>query len=320
MTQVQSKNSIDIFHEFPEKKYIPLLPVQTFYRTSPLLKIAVNIVRISTNRDDKDIYQEKNGEWALTKKGLMKLMAAANIQIMKSQSTPPSPCRKCLEMARATKTPCQCNLCENRDDIAWEVTISVPDLTGGSRMVTASREFLCADERRKCKTDTQFQAIYAFRGAFAESKALNRALREALMLKASYKMEELSRPFAVPLVTLDMDEPDVRKAMIQRLASGKSLLYGNEEASSEHSNGDVFPEEVLCQSVISASSDDDFSAEENEIDPFVCEECGLPVVSFQDKNGNEWDPGKTIAYAQKTFGKRLCHRCLEKSITARKTA
>lgn len=92
-----SETALAIQKEYPQDKFNLLIPVKTIQELSPLHKLVINEVQIDSNLATKDVYQEKNKEFALTKKGLMKLMAAANIQIIDSHSVPTQKCNKCIE-------------------------------------------------------------------------------------------------------------------------------------------------------------------------------------------------------------------------------
>lgn len=311
--------SIQIFKDYPDNKFIPLVPVETLTQVSPLHKISVNVVQISSDKDEKDTYKEGNGEYALTKKALMKLMATANIQIVDSRSVVPSSCQRCLEMARATGKPCLCGPCECKNDIAWQVTIAVPDLSGGYRRVTATREFICADEKKKMKTEGQYNQAFAFRSAHTESKALNRALREALMIKSTYKPHELEKPFAVAVISPNFDDKELKSAMISRFAAGENALFGEVKEISSGNSGEVkaisAPKEEIVISAQEPEPEDNipFPGEEDMFSqkPIVeCHDCGAMLEAFTDAKGNEWTVERISAFSNDRFGKPLCVKCM----------
>lgn len=316
---MNDNTSIQIFKDYPDNKYIPLVPVQTLTQISPLHKISVNVVQISADKDEKDTYREGNGEYALTKKALMKLMATANIQIVDSKSVVPSSCQRCLEMAKATGKPCPCGPCECKNDVAWQVTIAVPDLSGGYRRVTATREFICADERGKMKTEGQYNQAFAFRSAHTESKALNRALREALMIKSTYKPHELEKPFAVAVISPNFDDKELKSAMISRFAAGENALFGEvKEISSGNSVGVKAisaPKEEIVISAQEPEPEDNipFPGEEDMFsqEPIIeCHDCGAMLEAFTDPKGNEWTVERISAFSTERFGKPLCVKCM----------
>lgn len=310
-----NENAIQIFKEYPKDKFLPLVPVQTITQISPLHRVNINVVQISTDERDRDTYKEKNGEYALTKKGLAKLMAAAGIQYVETKSVTPSSCQRCLDMAKATGKPCPCGECECRPDVAWQVTIAVPDLSGGFRRVTATREFICADEKAKA-TDAQYKQAFAFRSAHAESKALNRALREALMIKSTYKAEELSKPFAVPVISPNFEDADLKAAMVQRFAQGENSLFGRGPGLPPPMDGDTLSL-AEGESVVIPPDDDDvhdveFAAEEAPLEAEAvveCHECGGVLEAFSDPKSGDWTVARLSDFTRERFGKPLCRRC-----------
>lgn len=315
--------AIQIFKEYPKEKFLPLVPVQTLTQISPLHKVGVNVVQISTDEKDKDVYKEKNGEHALTKKGLMKLMAVANIQVVESRSVTPSSCQRCLEMARATGKPCACGGCECKFDIAWQVTIAVPDLSGGFRRVTATREFICADERKKAATEKQYEQAFAFRSAHTESKALNRALREALMIKSTYRVEELSKPFAVPVISPNFDDPDLKSAMVSRFAQGENSLFGRAPAlpsAFEERPALEAPEEIVIPPEDEGDffSPDEGAAEPVDTEPLIeCHRCGAILEGFSDSKTGEWSVDRLADFTRSRFGHPLCRKCTVEALKER---
>jgi hypothetical protein len=71
--------------------------------------------------------------------------------------------------------------------------------------------------------------------AQAESKAKNRAIRQALAIKSSYTVEELKRPFTIPKLILDSQnhpDPEIRKLaasrIIDRALGISAQLFGPE--------------------------------------------------------------------------------------------
>lgn len=317
---MNSTNSIDIFRDYPDNKFNLLVPVKTITQISPLHKVSINTVEVSKDIKDGDIYlQNKNKNlYALTKKGLMKFMATANIQVVKSESVTPSSCKRCMEMAKVTRTPAPCNTCKSKDDVAWAVTIAVPDLSGGYRLITASKEFVCETEQEQMKDkEFQYKQAFAFRSAHAESKALLRALREALMIKPTYELSELSKPFAVPVISPNFDDKDLKNAAVQRFANGSSSLYGGglseplqiAEGNAECVDMDSDTVEVEVVDACPAPSFDDF---------VECQACGEILEPFKDSSGNEWSVKRTKECSNKNFGKTLCKKCIAVAVAEKK--
>jgi hypothetical protein len=337
----QSNNALAIFKEYPAAKFNLLIPVKSMQEISPVHKILVNEVQLDPNPNNKDVYKEKNGELALTKKALAKLMAGANIQLIDSKPIPPQKCERCIQTAERTRIAPKCQDCQFADDVAYQITLAVPEPSGNYRMVKATKELRLADEKTKM-TDAQFKNFLPYRTEQCETKALNRALREALMLPATYKPEELQKPFAVALVVPNFSDPDMKKAMVQRYARGESALFGTamslESGQAEQagptmieggrtidtSTREIFPQPEIT--VVADDSDDlppglaGFSSDEPE--PVNCEgdDCGRIIESYKDNNGVERSVEELTEISQKLCKKNLCGLCIKKEVAAKQKA
>lgn len=312
------ETTIDILRNYPSDKYIPLIPVMTVSQVSPMHKMAINLVKISPDEAEKDVYKQSGG-LALTKKGLSKLMAAANIQVVSIKKVPPSTCEKCLEMARSTGKPSNCATCPNKNDIAYEATLSVPDPAGGNRIVIATREFICEDEKAKM-SEAQYKQGFSFRGAMTESKAINRAIRAALMIKSTYQPAELSNKiFAVPIVVPDATDPEMKAAMIERFKNGSDMLFGAQshaalttgEVITISSNDDEELDNEVA-GIIEAETTiplDDFTAFERDDRKVFCESCSIEITAFTSKNGKFWSVDDWLAWTGKKYGETICKNC-----------
>lgn len=333
---MSENTALAIADQYPKDKYNLLVPIKTFQELSPLHRLVVNEVSISPNPADKDVYQEKNKEFALTKKALSKLMGAASIQLLKSESVPTQKCNKCIEVAQRTRMAPKCFECPYQDDIAVQVVISIPQLSGTPRIVVATKE-IRMDDAKESMTEAQFKAFKPFRTEQAESKALNRALREGLHIKSTYPQRELEKPFVVALTVPNMDDPDLKKAMIDMYASNASALYGF-SAPCQIPVGQApaaLPEATIT--VINPDDPDNDNFETGEVisdtevidititepeDPeppetwINCEgeDCGGVLEPFVDNTKHEWTPEELAEYTKKTFGLVLCKNCLMKAL------
>lgn len=234
-------NALVITAQYPAEKYNLLVPMQTVAEIAAIHKPVMNVVSISTNLDDKEIYiQEKakdgytdrNGrahqpvpaKYALTKKGLTKLMRAAGIKILSSRPVVPSTCQKCAAMNASIGKPVRCGSCPNKD-VKYEVRISVPQLTGENIEIVAHKEIIVEDVVADM-TDKQRAEFLKFRNEMCESKALNRALRTAMQIKGTYYIEEFRKPFVVAYLVPNLDNPEVREEAVKSFFGAAHELYG----------------------------------------------------------------------------------------------
>lgn len=345
-----SETALTIAEQYPQNKYNLLVPIRTFQELSPLHKLIVNEVSISPNPADKDVYQEKNKEFALTKKALSKLMAAAGIQLVNSKSVPTQKCNKCIEVAQRTRMAPKCFECPYQDDVAIQVIISIPQLGGTPRFVTATKE-IRLDDAKESMSDAQFKSFKPFRTEQCESKALNRALREALHIKSTYPQKELEKPFVVALTVPNWDEPDMKKAAIEMYANNAAALYGTPApaqisagqpaaALPEYGNMTVIddvidddPETDYETGEITSNTDviDVTPGENQELLKDIelpeeiwigCEgdDCGGVIELFTDASGTQWAPVAWAEYTKKLTGRSLCVKCFLKWQKAQKAA
>lgn len=322
-------NSLAITKQYPVEQFNLLVPMQTVTQIADIQRPVMNVVQISTDLNDKEIYEQekakkartdRNGyqhpatpaRYALTKKGLTKLMRAAGIKILSSRPVIPSTCQKCANMNAAIGKPVRCGACPNKD-VKYEVRISVPQLTGEDMEVVAHKEIL-VDDVVDGMSDKQRAEFLKFRNEMCESKALNRALRTAMQIKGTYLIEEFKKPFVVAYLVPNLDNPDVKAEAVKAMFGAAGDIYGGrktrqtiyveddyEEGGHEAHNEPIgqpyvtpepepAPEAAPTRQIDPASDGDD-------IDPNTCAECGKHlsdgVASFSIRN----------------YGRPLCMDC-----------
>lgn len=301
---MSENKAIAILNDYPETKFNLLIPIKTLQELSPLHKVVINQVQINPDEKKKEVYKEKNGELALTKKGLAKLMTAANIQMVESKSVMPQKCLRCTEMAAKTKLAPKCYECPYGDDVAYQVTLAVPEPSGTWRKVVATKEIRMADEQKKM-TEKQFAAFFPFRTEQCETKALNRALREALMINSTYQAGELQKPFAVAYVVPNMDDPDLKKVMVAKYAEGVSTLFGGNEVKSVETPKE-FTEENTTIIPVEEPEDIPPFLEAEIVPEIACEQCGQVIEGIND----EWTVEAIVEFSKRKFnGRTLCPDC-----------
>lgn len=298
--------TITTINSYPVETFNRLFP-RTMTEISPLHKIMVNIVEINTDVAAKDIYKQKNGEFSLTKIGCLKLMTAANVVMEKSESILPKDCRRCAEMAKATRLAPQCAVCPTKDDVAYQVSILVPEPSGGYRKYTATKEVTKQDTLAK-KNPVEHM------GANCETKALLRALRAGLGLKGGYTLAELSKPFAVALVVLNTQDPDMKKALIQRYAAGQDALFGGGSQVALPTGSCLQLDEgaINGEIVVSEDGPEDAPDTSGDIPPWeqvnntvaCCEVCHKPIQPAGD-----WTVEMIVNYMRTQFGRIICPAC-----------
>lgn len=311
-------NSLTITNQYPIEKYNLLVSMQTVAEISEIQKPVMNVVSISTNLDDKEIYEQEKGytdrsgrpvppKYAITKKGLTKLMRAAGIKIISSRPVVPTTCQKCALINKGIGKPVNCGACPNKD-VKYEVRISVPQLTGENIEIVAHKEII-VDDVIKGMTDKQAAEFLKFRNEMCESKALNRALRTAMQIKGTYSIEEFKKPFVVAYLVPNLDNEAVREKAVESFFASKNELYGGHNESArrtifvEDDPEDVGAYEANQTPINEQAPQDDVAPQTDTIqqpgpaDPNICVDCGKKI-----SNG-------VSNYSIENFGQPMCMDC-----------
>ena len=329
-------NTLQITQQYPAERFNLLVPMQTVAEIADIHKPVMNAVQISTNLDDGEIYvQEKaksawtdrNGnphpatpaKYALTKKGLNKLMRAAGIKILGTRPIIPSTCQKCAEVNRSIGRPVNCGACGNKD-VKFEARISVPQLTGESIEIVAHKEIIVQDVTDGM-SEAQRKEFLKFRSEMCETKAINRALRAAMHIKGTYTLQELQKPFVVAYLVPNLDNETVKAEAVRHMFTTSQELYGGhtpdarraifveddveegmeyETPAKPITGGRAYqeappepPRETQQRQQKAAEAAPDY-------DPTVCSECGAKC-----SNG-------VVKYSQEQYGRTLCMNCQRK--------
>lgn len=222
--------ALSIAQNYPVDRFNLLVPMATVTEIAEIQKPVMNVVQISTAPADKEIYLQEKGYdgkpdgYALTKKGLMRLMRAAGIKIIETRAVIPSTCQKCVEVNRNIGRPVSCGNCGNKD-VRYEAKISVPQLTGENVEFVAHKEINIADVTNDMKPK-QMSEFLKFRAEMCETKAINRALRMAMHIKGTYTLQELQKPFVVAYLVPNLDHEAVRAEAVRHFFSSSHELFG----------------------------------------------------------------------------------------------
>jgi hypothetical protein len=324
-------NALMITQQYPAERYNLLVPMQTVAEIADIHKPVMNAVQISTNLADKEIYEQEKAKsawkdrpatpagYALTKKGLNKLMRAAGIKILGTRPIIPSTCQKCAEVNRSIGRPVNCGACGNKD-VKFEARISVPQLTGESIEIVAHKEIIVQDVTDGM-SDAQRKEFLKFRSEMCETKAINRALRAAMHIKSTYTIEELRKPFVVAYLVPNLNNEAVKAEAIRHMFTSAQELYGGHtpdarkaifveddveegmeyEAPGKLITGSHAYEEAPPEPPRQQQQRQQRAAETaTDFDPTICTECGAKC-----SNG-------VVKYSQEQYGRTLCMNCQRK--------
>lgn len=148
MNEQNKHAALTIAQQYPPAQYNLLVPMQTVTEIADIQKPVMNSVKISTDLNDGEIYEMEKAkdEWrdskgyvhkatpakyALTKKGLTKLMRAAGIKILSSRPVVPSTCQKCAAVSTAIKKLSESGEILNEEKVKTLIKEQVENISGG---------------------------------------------------------------------------------------------------------------------------------------------------------------------------------------------
>ena len=157
-------NELSISQKYPVEKYNLLGNTDVMVEIPDIKAPVIQAIRLETDPAKGDVYIQQNAkkEWtddqnrrhpatpdryAITKNGLKKLADGAGITMLSSQHVVPTTCQKCVAVNQYSGKVVQCGNCKNRD-VAYHVTICVPQLTG--------KDITVEDIARRCKLDRSY--------------------------------------------------------------------------------------------------------------------------------------------------------------------
>ncbi len=310
-------NSLTITNQYPVEKFNLLTSMQTIAEIPDIQKAVMNVVSISTDLNDKEIYEQEKGyigrdgrpvppKYAITKKGLTKLMRAAGIKMLSSRPVLPSTCQRCVEVNKHIGKAVNCGGCPSNKDVKHEVRICVPQLTGENIEIVAHKEIFVNDVAAGM-SEKQKAEFLKFRGEMCESKALNRALRTAMQIKGTYTLDEFKKPFVVAYLVPNLDNEAVKEKAIESFFASKTELYGSKPevantifVDTDNDYDDDFEPEAEAAAIVEAVPIEAELEAGNEIeadDPNMCVSCGIKITS------------SVSAFSTKKYGQPLCMAC-----------
>ncbi len=323
-------NELMISQQYPAEKYNLLGNTDIIVKIPDIKSPVVQVVKLNVRPGSGDVYiqQKANKEWtdgngkyhpatpdlyAITKNGLKKLADGAGIKMVSSEHVIPSTCQKCVAVNQHSGQIVQCGNCKNKD-VAYRVTISVPQLTGEILTVEDTHEII-VENVVPGMTGKQRAEFMKHMPQICEAKALNGAIRTALHIKGTYTLEELLKPFVVAYLVPNLNHADVKKAAVENMFPSVSKLFGKtpsiqqiesrvpEGSAIEASDGEdydkyvdgTYKENLSCgQSVENMSQE---MTEKDRVQDFCCDKCGSVI------------PKKVWDYSYENMGQPLCYKC-----------
>ena len=139
-------NELSITQKYPVSQFNLLGNTDVMVQIPDIKSPVIQQIKLDAREGAGDIYlqqraskawTDQNGrhhpatpnKYAITKNGLKKLADGAGIKMISSEHVVPTTCQKCVAVNQHTGKMVQCGNCKNKD-VAYKVTISVPQLTG----------------------------------------------------------------------------------------------------------------------------------------------------------------------------------------------
>lgn len=315
-------NELSISKQYPANKYNLLGNTDVMVEIPDIKSPVVQAVQLDPNPDKGDVYIQQKGwtdnnnqktyppKYAITKNGLKKLADGAGIKMISSEHVIPTTCQKCVAVNQNTGKVVQCGNCRNKD-VAYRVTISVPQLTGEVLTVEDTHEII-VDNVTPGMSEKQKAEFMKHLPQICEAKALNGAIRTALHIKGTYSVEELQKPFVVAYLVPNLNHEEVKEAAIRNMFQSTSNIFGctpsiqqiesrvPEGASIEAADGENFDKYIDGTYTQEESTQEQSSVEQNvpeQRNDFYCDKCGEHISE------KVWD------YSVEKFQRPLCYKC-----------
>ena len=322
-------NELSISKKYPADRYNILGNTDVIVEIPDIKSPVIQTVHLDTDPDKGEVYiQQKykkaytDGKgnyhletpdlYAITKNGLKKLADRAGINMISSEHVIPTTCQKCVAVNQHSGKVVQCGNCRNRD-VAFHVTISVPQLTGEVLTVDDTHEII-VDNVTPGMTDKQKSEFMKHLPQICEAKALNGAIRTALHIKGTYTLEELKKPFVVAYLVPNLNHEAVKQAAINSMFASTQRIFGNtptvqqietkvpEHAAIEAADGENYDQYVDGTYVEEAVPDGNVSSADPSDDgvrdrDFYCDKCGERIEE------RVWN------YSVDKFERPLCYKC-----------
>ncbi len=325
-------NALSITQKYPVEKYNLLGNTDVIVDVPDIKSPVIQSISLNPDPGKGDVYiqqkatkeyTDQNGKYhpavpnlyAITKNGLKKLADGAGIKMVSSEHVIPTTCQKCVAVNQHTGKVIQCGNCRN-NDVAFRVTISVPQLTGEILTVEDTHEII-VDNTTSGMADRQKIEFMKHLPQICEAKALNGAIRTALHIKGTYTVEELSKPFVVAYLVPNLNHEDVKQAAINSMFQSSQKIFGKapsvqqieskvpENAAIEAADGENFDqyidgtyaEEMVSNRTTTSQIGQSYNMSIHESTGYLCDGCGKEIKE------------NVYEYSINKFGIPLCIKC-----------
>ena len=318
-------HELSISQKYPATQYNLLGNTDVIVDVPEIKSPVIQVVHLNPDPKKKDVYIQQKASreytdgkgnfhpgtpelYAIAKNGLKKLADGAGIKMISSEHVIPNTCQKCVAVNRHSGKVVQCGSCRNKD-VAFRVTISVPQLTGEVLMVEDTHEII-VDNVVPGMSDKQRAEFMKHMPQICEAKALNGAIRTALHIKSTYTLEEIKKPFVVAYLVPNLNHQAVKQAAIDSMFHSSRRLFGNVPSVQQVET------RVPDSAAIEASDGEEYGEFIDGTYQEVASDKGLPVQEPEDRTMdfrcdkcNEIIPKKVWDYYIEHYDRPLCYKC-----------
>lgn len=236
-----------------------LLPTTRIGGVSAFHAPVVDYVKLSPDIADGDVYKHDENKFIITKQGLMKLSVCAGIiwNMAETKRVDNRGDRNYVAFQAVggiRKLDGEPVFFKSEYDLDFEVLEE--ELTRQFEMKAKNMRGKTDEDKRQyvdycVKRDLLFKRRHKVK--LAESGALLRVIRSLLGLKSTYSRKELEKPFVLLRITFkpDFNDPEIRKAMIQKSIESITGIYGG-----GHDANDELPLSLTSSPPIEIPHDD----------------------------------------------------------------
>jgi hypothetical protein len=228
-------NILDFLQDYESspKAYNMLVEQQSIQDVGPMFKPVINLVWISTDLEDWEIYIQKNAldpsgnqyrekRYSIASKGLFRIRSAADAHFIDTVHE------------------------YNKEDklVTCTVVMRYHDASGGWASITQSKS---VSTELKLRSGSVIPDKEAFQKA--ESGAQNRCIRKAFNIKPHYSIEQLENPFvAIYFILGEAKDRDIKAAKIAAALAPTMLLYGGKRQLGSGMSQTQLPESINVDS------------------------------------------------------------------------
>ena len=323
-------HELSIIKQYPTDRFNLLGNTSVVVQVPDIMSPVIQSVQLETDPNKGDVYVQQKAQdawtgkdgrnhpavsakYAITKNGLKKLADGAGIKMLSSEHVVPTTCQKCVAVNQHSGKVVQCGSCKN-NDVAFKVTVAVPQLTGEILTVEDTHEII-VDNVTPGMSEKQKAEFMKHLPQICEAKALNGAIRTALHIKGNYTLDELKKPFIVAYLVPNMQQEDVKKAAIESMFRASASLFGTQSSqptvqqiesrvpemaaieASDGENFDQYVDDTYKNEVETVEEPQEAPPEPQREGDFFCDKCGEPISK------KVWD------YSVDHFERPLCYKC-----------